>query len=760
MVVRTDSRGHVRTAYFAVQDSSQTKSAKTSQKAAQTFIQDVFGISNTPKSSKQKDVELLPGLKKEVQGSIVMEFLQSQSKIPLDGHGITLISDESGAIVAGQNNYDYNFHGTKLNIKELEKHARSITPDLIGEVIDLKGNIRRVRQTAKEFNVKGTPEIKVNSVTQCIYRYEAAHRQHAHGEDGWKDQSLVGRLLVLSLPRVGKNIEEGAYYGVNKVSFTGFVGKMQLTFIALIEPESNSVLSLTPLVDMQSGYIYLNDPVTQTGDPCIHPTDQTAVLNASRNPRSFPLNPTAGTTLQGDFVKIADIQPPTIAPPTSATGTWNYDANTDNFSAVNAYYHCDMIFRLVQDMGFNVNTYFGGTTFPVEVDHRGCCACVNAAAWGTPAGNGLQSMTYGLVQAGAPVGIATDVRIVFHEFGHAICYGNVSSANYGFSHSSGDSMAAIYSDPCSEAPDRFDTFPWLTLSNPGILRRHDRTVDEGWGWGGVHDDGQYGSEQILSTTLFRFYRSLGGDHKSLCERQFASRLALFLNFRATGLLTPGTNPATADAYCDALMIADLTSPGFEGLPGGLTHKMLRWAFEKQNAYSGQPPAVDTYINDGRRGNYEFLDDFCHTKTIWNRLKPDEGGEHQPPVPGQVNYLYVVVENRGLSTSMSGKVSAFHLTDKAAPCCCNTCKNLEWNRDFQKASTPLLGHDPIAAGGYEIVGPFKWKPRENDCVLISVDTQDDHTNLFNIPSGATVPVNHFVPFDNNIAMRCMCNEEKV
>ena len=44
-----------------------------------------------------------------------------------------------------------------------------------------------------------------------------------------------------------------------------------------------------------------------------------------------------------------------------------------------------------------------------------------------------------------------------------------------------------------------------------IGRRHDRDVAAGWAWAGSQDDTQYGSEQILSTLLFRVYRSTGGD---------------------------------------------------------------------------------------------------------------------------------------------------------------------------------------------------------------------------------------------------------
>ena len=86
----------------------------------------------------------------------------------------------------------------------------------------------------------------------------------------------------------------------------------------------------------------------------------------------------------------------------------------------------------------------------------------------------------GLEQGSCPIGIATDVRIVMHEFGHALLYDHVSSPYFGFSHSAGDSLGVLFCDPESKAPDRFLTFPWI----PGIPRRHDRPVSGGWAWGG------------------------------------------------------------------------------------------------------------------------------------------------------------------------------------------------------------------------------------------------------------------------------------
>lgn len=268
---------------------------------------------------------------------------------------------------------------------------------------------------------------------------------------------------------------------------------------ALIEPDTNTVLYLRPLVSQVSGWVYERDPLTTTGNASVVPSSTTDVLNGPRTPKSLP-GVTALPDLKGEYVEITERLPPLVAPPTSVAGKFDYDADTDDFTAVNAYFHCDGAFRMVEEMGFDMSTYFDGTSFPVPVDHRGCFGCVNAAAWSN--GVGLSAFTYGLVEFGQPVGIATSVRVVLHEFGHAILMDNAHSGTFGFAHSAGDSLAAILCDPRSKAPDRFESFPWLNLVS-GFDRRHDRDIVAGWAWGGANDDGSYGSEQILSTSHFR-----------------------------------------------------------------------------------------------------------------------------------------------------------------------------------------------------------------------------------------------------------------
>jgi len=121
--------------------------------------------------------------------------------------------------------------------------------------------------------------------------------------------------------------------------------------------------------------------------------------------------------------------------------------------------------------------------------------------------------------------MAADLRVVRHEFCHNLLWNRVHSPNFGVSHSAGDGIAAILSDPGSQAPDRFQTSPWVPIVAD---RRHDRGVANGWAWGGVDDVGGYSSEQILSTIHFRINRSMGGDDTDVNVKTAAVHQIVFL----------------------------------------------------------------------------------------------------------------------------------------------------------------------------------------------------------------------------------------
>jgi hypothetical protein len=623
-----------------------------------------------------------------------------------------------------------------------------------------------------------------------IYRYDSDERlpdgDRKAGKATRSKASRGGEMhlhqepLPFDVPPVSEKIKDGAWYLVAEVTFEVTTGEEKHVWRALIELETGSIVYLRPMFDNVNGMVYARDPITKTGTTAPNSGSTNAVLNPLRDDVLLQNldGPVAGTqSLIGDFAEVTQVEGDNIAPPTQPTGVdFDYDARTNNFASVSGYFHTDRIFRTIQDLGFNVSTYMANTVFPIPVDIR-CFNAVNAHCVGDGMG-GIGHAGYGVMDTslpGDPLGRACDPRVHLHEvLGHGILYEAVDSPNMGFTHSAGDSLSLIYFDPDSQCKGvdgtpvgkpgdlRFTYVPW----HPTLNRRCDRDVTAGWAWNGSQDDTQYGSEEILATTLFRFYRSIGGDSTDLGRRQFASRMSMYLVIRGIGDLTPATDPQYAREFATQLMATDALNWTSEGVFGGAYHKVIRWTFEKQGEYQvplvtngspqdgkvkteGKPPEVDVYIDDGRAGEYPYQHVHWHTTTIWNRRSPDGIDAHQEPELGSTNYAYVKVKNRGTHTAQNVVVHGYHTKPGAG---------LTWPTDFAAFTTPPIYIGSVNGNNSQevIVGPFEWTPNTNafghDCMLMVVEADGDAANVANFTVGETVPEWRLVPNDNNIAQR--------
>jgi hypothetical protein len=618
---------------------------------------------------------------------------------------------------------------------------------------------------------------EIRSVRLVVFRYEADERfdRDDHPRRNVEEPQLgvtVGEaehphLAIVPVPPVSEEIRDGEHYVAAEVVFTLRARQGELAWIAIFDVRTNAVLYLRAFVDDANALVFLRDPITATGNAADSPAASNSVLNPLRTAvtlQGLTAPPAGGNqALSGNFIQISDFELATAAPPTEAPGTdFNFAVRTNNFAAVNAYHHTDRFFRLVQDLGFPIATYFDGTSFPIPVDHRGRFGSIdgierNASCSGTGTG-GIANVDFELADLGDtsnPIGIAADWRVVLHELGgHAILYDHVNSANFGFAHSAGDSFGAILNDPDTLAGDRFETFPWVSF----IGRRHDRAVGSGWAWGGSNDTGGYNSEQILCTTHFRIYRSIGGDSADLNMRRFAARFMAYLILRAVGTLTQATNPSNATGYATALQTADLGDWTSEGHAGGAYQKVIRWAFEKQGMYQppgaptpvsavGAPPAVDVYIEDGRNGEYQFQPNHWSCQSIWNRRANDGVATHEEPVVGVTNYAYVKIKNRGTQPAMNVVVKGYH---------CRPSSGLVWPNDWEPMTTAQLAaaNVPPNSSGEITVGPFEWVPSElgHECMLMIASATGDASNVDNFGPGDSIPEWRLVPHDNNIGQR--------
>lgn len=717
--------------------------------------------------------KLEPTEPKEIMGTTTVGYQQTYGGLPVWEAGVSVtIQPAPMRVTASQSSvhHDVTVPQSETLVEGGDNYA-TITPEVLRQLL-------------------GNPdgELVINGQSRLIYRYDPAQRIDPAATNP-STEALQGAPPTLPLPPVPATITAGQHYVVNEVLFTlPAPGFGPVNWRAFIDVDTGTVLYLRAFVACATGMVFRVDPVTATGNTALRPTSSETLLNPLRSSISLDgLNPPNGGApqdLRGKFVRLVNITPPAIQPPTQPQpGNFAFNTSSDDFAAVNAYHHCDGLFRLMQGMGFDLDSYFDGTVFPVQVDHRATignnCAggnCINASAPGTINGRGSDGFRFALAglpaAGGTTVGIAADIRVVLHEFGHTILWDSVHSPNFGFAHSAGDSLAAILLDPESALRNdpvrRFHTFPWVIPN-----RNHGRDVGDGWGWDGAEygpftfiDAAGYKAEQILSATLFRAYRSAGGDSESLNSRKLASRLLAYLIFRAVGSLAsnPVTNTARPEIFATALMNADIGTRDFEGYKGGAFHKVIRWSFEKQGLYqppgsprpvttAGAPPSVDVFIDDGRHGEYQFQPVYWESTDIWNRLAPSVGGGggiHQTPVVGQANFAYVRVRNRGSQQANNVVVRGYSANPSAG---------LTWPDDWTPMETAQLDvAGGVPPGGNVVVGPFSWTPRNvgNESILMEVSADGDFSNIdprtfFPCATGPT-PESQLVPFDNNLGQR--------
>lgn len=645
----------------------------------------------------------------------------------------------------------------EVNLERIDEdapfHPDQIDSELLAEALETNGD---------EYEIG-----EINGTRLLVYRFAVDDRIEGEPGDQEEDRPLEGSPPTLSLGPVPNEITDGQHYVVTEVLFSMATPDAgELNWRVFIEAETGAVLYLRAFVAYQNAAVFERDPITQTGNTQLMPCAGNQQLNPHRTTVNLhnltAPNPGDPQALTGDYANVTDTEPPSTAPPTESSGDFNYDVITADFGAACAYHNVTRLYRLMEhDLGFNLSQYFGQSYFAIETDHAAenmPFGPVNARAMGNSTGDGLESLEFGLAQQGCNTKMSAAWRVVLHEFGHALLWRHVEDPNFGFAHSAGDSLAAILNDPGSQAPDRFQTFPWAAGGNIG--RRHDRDVASGWAWGGRQDNGGYDSEQILSTTLFRAYRSMGGDHSGRGMQEFASRYLTYLIMAAISTLTPQTPANNPDDFATALINADESQTNFPNHPGGAVHKVIRWSFEKQGLYQppsqtgpvtspGDPPPVDVYIDDGRNGEYEYLQRFWKNKDIWNRRNPDGGTAHQTPLLNQTNYVYADVKNRGTERAENLTVEGYH---------CRPQAGLVWPSDWTPMQTQQRSPGDLPSGSTTQVGPFEWVPQTQGhaCLLMSVsaegrgDTPGDISNIDTI--SGSIPHNHLVPFDNNIAQR--------
>jgi hypothetical protein len=506
---------------------------------------------------------------------------------------------------------------------------------------------------------------------------------------------------------------------------------------------------------------------------------------------------------------------------------------TADFSALSAYMHARGLFDRMRSYGLVLDEFFRHARFPLIVryrtsinpgpgkDGRTFNAAVDYDPPRTDFGQGqvgaqdlreplqvryaLGDLKHSASQRDA-LGIAADPRWSWHEYGHVLLAAATGGLELPFAHSIGDAMAAIACDPDSrlaasymEGRLRGLTFPWMYAG-----RRHDRDVWHGWSWCGTfhrplrlpeYTNNRlrkgYHSEQILSSSLFRLYRSLGGDTVDAngapdqAARRRAAHYVLYLIMRTIQNMPAAANGGVEgpEQLVNLLVAVDTnTLPDLnQGVPlqgrvGGWSRKVIRWAFEAQGLYGaadddvvrdapGEPLNVDVYIDNSRdpsEGRYP-RGGYMPVSLHWNAQPGQElwlATDHAMRI--QNHRLHVRVRNRNGSPVAAARVRAWIATWAQAQ-----ANPPDWDPAAWQANTAAWSELPnspspqrnIPANGERQFGPFNLPHQQGRyVVLAAVLCAQDESNINpdQAQPAATAafatPLIDLVPGDNNLGLK--------
>ncbi len=474
------------------------------------------------------------------------------------------------------------------------------------------------------------------------------------------------------------------------------------------------------------------------------------------------------------------------------------DVRRNDFSAISAFYNSHRFFEMMSQFDIDFDTFVVAAEPVIQIYYRSGIIpgpgkngqTINAQVRydckaATPPSIDMHLAVGNLTRRARPLnanhdpawaqplGIATSGRWMMHEFGHYLLAARIGQLEFDFAHSAGDAMAAVYFDPMSRVADRRGEVPpgFRGITYPFVFstRRHDRSVLLGWAWYGalnrsVLDNPSsdccrlkgYLTEQILSTTVFRLYRSLGGDTMrgdapDRYVRRRASHMTLFLLLRAIQAMAQ--SPSVAEMLEEGMEEASSLMDGPLAMPiqptapppmpdywqEHITQKTVRWAFEAQGMFPenaadtlnrpGRPLAVDLYVKD-RRPEFEATKAgrVAYLPGAYTPVSLDWGGASL-----WQSDRTIVLGNRGYEEASSVTLrvwigvasgdpsdSDWHLTEV-----------IEWREGFGPIDLGSLPAETHNAGSLpEMTGPlaaFDALPGDLRLLLVEVSCPSDRAN---------------------------------
>lgn len=318
--------------------------------------------------------------------------------------------------------------------------------------------------------------------------------------------------------------------------------------------------------------IFWPDPVTSSQNPVLHWGSPESVLDKELVETTLEnLDDPDGSTcyLSGKWVRIAEIEDPSMARPSTATN-FNCSSKDRKLLSVMAYYYIDRLVEWLRSL--EVPVFNNGMAGPIDVD---------AQALDKEDNSHFVAPVKGPVYIGFGEGRtpdASDPGVIIHEFGHAMHYFLLGRllAPGSFEEGFNDFLSCVFRDRFNV--HRFDPanpFPWDNNStvNWDSTRRCDmkfRFDDPSYDRYGFYKKGT-----VYATALWDVYLEIGGKSEDADDR-----------LKAAGEIT-GMCLDMLIAVGDTGPVADLANGlinSDNSRTGGHYEKVIRDAFRKRGLW--------------------------------------------------------------------------------------------------------------------------------------------------------------------------------
>ena len=267
------------------------------------------------------------------------------------------------------------------------------------------------------------------------------------------------------------------------------------------------------------------------------------------------------------------------------------------------------------------------------------------------------------------------------------------------------------------------------------------------------DQGGYLSEEILSTSHFRVYRSLGGD--SIRTRPPGIRRA------RNGLPDPARRrladadqqPLNPGAFPERACRRRRRATGpVRVSPAAPTTRCSSWAFEKQNLNGGAPARRRRLHRRRSRRRIPVP-----AGTLGQRLgvEPPQCRRHAgaPGTRRSASPTTPIARSRTAAPSIANDVTSAAITACPRP----ASPGRSTSQPMTTASIRRRDHRGQRRARSRSVGPFSWTPNANawghDCMLMIASATGDPSNVDSAqPRARSVADWRLVPHDNNVGQR--------